>query len=128
VRRITVIDTTECRQLLGAHRFARIAVIRDRTPLVVPIQYCYDGLALLYRTAGRGLLDPGTDLMPVAVEIDGIDPLYHLGWNVTVQGVARRSPDDPPDARRLEPWLERDHPCTVMVVPHTISGRRIAGP
>ena len=83
---IEELSEDECLALLGAHSVGRLAVVRDKQPLIFPVNYVLEGRTVAFRT------DPGTKLTwatlgRVAFEIDSTDPLRLEGWSVLVQGI-----------------------------------------
>jgi nitroimidazol reductase NimA-like FMN-containing flavoprotein (pyridoxamine 5'-phosphate oxidase superfamily) len=127
--RLEVLDRRECLQLLGAHRFGRLAVVVEDQPLVFPVNYALDRDDVVFRT------DPGTKLHAaagrrVAFEIDGIDAHYHEGWSVLVVGVA----EEERDASRLRelaglpfgPWVSGPKAHWMRVRGEAVTGRRIS--
>jgi nitroimidazol reductase NimA-like FMN-containing flavoprotein (pyridoxamine 5'-phosphate oxidase superfamily) len=120
----------ECLELLGAHSVGRIAVVRERQPLIFPVNYVLEGRTVALRT------DPGTKLTlaklgRVAFEIDSTDPLSWEGWSVLVQGIGTEI-TDALDTRSerivsslLVPWAggAKDH--WVAIASPVFTGRRI---
>ena len=124
------LDEDECLELLASHSVGRIAVVRDGSPLIFPVNYVLDGRTVAFRT------DPGTKfdwavMGPVAFEVDWTDPMYHEGWSVMVQGVGRDitgaldAQSESVTSHALTPWAggAKDH--WVAIASPTISGRRI---
>jgi nitroimidazol reductase NimA-like FMN-containing flavoprotein (pyridoxamine 5'-phosphate oxidase superfamily) len=126
-----VVTHDDCIQLLTTEEIGRLAWIADGVPHIVPLNYAWDGEAIVVRS------DPGTKLdelqgAPVAFEVDRIDRVRRQGWSVVVQGMAREVPADdwPATALRpselyLEPWVPGGKSHWLRVVPHAITGRRI---
>ena len=100
----------------------------DGRPIVFPVNFTFDGSAVVLRT------DEGTKLEGarrglVAFECDDIDRTYHTGWSVLITGDAEEV-HDPEEIARLErlplgPWCEGPKPVWLRIRPHTITGRRI---
>lgn len=124
VRTLTGIGTSECRRLLAAASTGRVGMVHDGAPVVVPVQYVFDGRDVFYRTRRGGLLDPGPDHRDVAVEIDGTDTLYHLGWSVLLRGIAQRI-EQPAGVPVIRPWIRHPESCTIHVATRSLTGRRI---
>jgi nitroimidazol reductase NimA-like FMN-containing flavoprotein (pyridoxamine 5'-phosphate oxidase superfamily) len=87
-----VLDLERCRHLLRTHELGRLAIRRDDTVDIFPINYLVHDDELFFRSA------PGSKLMElaqnpgVAFEIDGRSG--RRLWSVVVHGVARRLNDD----------------------------------
>ena len=126
-----VLTHSECVAFLDQEEVGRIAWTAESRPTLVPVNYAWDGEAIVVRT------DPGTKLLAlheaeVAFEIDRIDRNRKEGWSVVVQGTAIETPLDqwPASARRpdelyLQPWAPGAKMHWVRVLPRVISGRRI---
>ncbi|MGH9919177.1 MAG: pyridoxamine 5'-phosphate oxidase family protein, partial [Nitrososphaerales archaeon] len=99
--------------------------------LIFPVNYILEDRTVAFRT------DPGTKLDAatmgrVAFEIDEVDPRYHSGWSVLVQGIGREVTDawdrwsEKVTERHLEPWAAGDKEHWVAIATPVFSGRRIA--
>lgn len=126
---LEVLSRAQCLELLATGAFGRIALTSEALPLVLPVNYHFDGRRIILRTNPGTKLDAATRHTVVAFEVDDIDPVYHCGWSVVVQGVAR-AVDDPAEVaslRRLPlaTWtpLPTDH--YVAISADILSGRRI---
>jgi hypothetical protein len=118
----------ECLQLARTCPLGRLAVVVGGRPLVFPVNFTFDGSAVVLRT------DEGTKLRGarsgwVAFECDGFDATYHTGWSVLISGEAEEV-HDPCEIARLEalplgPWCEGPKPVWLRIRPRVITGRRI---
>jgi nitroimidazol reductase NimA-like FMN-containing flavoprotein (pyridoxamine 5'-phosphate oxidase superfamily) len=120
----------ECLLLLRENSIGRIAVVNDDFPIVLPVTY------RLVETSGRIWIalrtKPGNVIerapMPVAFEIDGIDPVHHQGWSVLVRGMQHHVDPDAADFRARfdpEPWLLDDRDAWLVIEPFFITGRQL---
>lgn len=113
-----------CWAMLAAAEVARLAVVVDGAPEILPVNHAVDGRRVLLRTAA------GTKLFAalgrhVAVEVDGLD--RGQAWSVVAKGVAEEVLDDAGKAvadERLEPWLDSEKRHVVGIDVFAISGRR----
>src|SRR5262245_9892659 len=99
---LEVLSREDCLRLLGTARLGRVAASSGALPIILPVNFCFDGLQILIRT-GRGTqLDAATRNTVVAFEADEIEPAWNAGWSVTVTGFARRlsDPDEMAAAQR----------------------------
>jgi nitroimidazol reductase NimA-like FMN-containing flavoprotein (pyridoxamine 5'-phosphate oxidase superfamily) len=125
----------QCLELLGSHRFGRLAVVMSNgAPVIRPVNYVFDRAtqSVVFRT-GRGskfhaLLRATT----AAFEIDGLDEGARTGWSVIIEGVTAEI-TRPHDLGRLErlglqPWAPGSKPHWVRIRAWTVSGRRIVLP
>lgn len=120
----------ECLELLGSHSVGRIAVVRDGSPLIFPVNYVLDNRTVAFRT------DPGTKfdwavMGPVAFEIDSTEPMYHEGWSVLVKGIGRDitggldAQSESIIAHNLTPWAGGTKDHWVAIASPVFTGRRI---
>jgi uncharacterized protein len=127
--RLEVIPHSECLSLLAANEVGRLAMIWEDEPLILPVNYTWDGSGVLFRT------DPGTKLSaskdrPVAFEIDGLEPDTRRGWSVIVKGRGRAvGPHQMASTLGSEPevwpWVPTAKHYWIRIDAHEISGRRI---
>lgn len=132
--RVDILSQEECRQLLGTHRFGRIAVHGRDGLAIFPVNYVYADGHLAIRTEPGTKLD-GAAQNSVAFEIDDVDELMRTGWSVHVTGPAYEVTDSQDEESRLI----RDFPVDswageksrwLRIEPLTITGRivRRGGP
>jgi|RhiMethySRZTD1v2_1073278.scaffolds.fasta_scaffold00968_28 uncharacterized protein len=130
---LEVIPPDECRALLRAEEIGRLAIIDGGTPAVFPVNYVYDGEAVVFRTA------PGTKLSAgprasASFEIDEFDRRNRTGWSVVAVGrleeVTQFDAATLDRVRRLpvDPWAGGDRPHWMRLVPSRVTGRRIPAP
>lgn len=120
----------ECVELLRLESVGRVGFIFDGFPMVLPVNYRVveaggrTGLAL--RTRPGNVLEQAD--MPVAFEIDAIDPHAKQGWSVMVRGSLHHVDPEPADFRQRfdpEPWITVDRDAWLAIDPFEISGRRL---
>jgi uncharacterized protein len=120
----------ECFALLARQHVGRVALVDDRGPVVLPVNFVLDRRMVVFRT------DEGTKLAVacrgsrVAFEIDGADEAGPAGWSVLVRGEAIEVTDPVELARLrrlpLEPWAPGAKAHYVRILPAALTGRRIA--
>ena len=123
------LDLERCRRLLRTHELGRLAVRRDDTVDIFPINYLVFDDELYFRSA------PGSKLMDliesprVAFEIDGRSG--RRLWSVVVHGVARRLNDDDEIERSGIRSLQTAHDGEkfnyVAIRTEAVSGREFVG-
>ena len=129
-RALEELSDAECRQLLAGHHVGRLGVVIEGQPLVLPVNYVFDGARIAIRS------DPGTKLTAstlakVSFEIDGIDEESRGGWSVLVQGhafdVTEALDEISEMVRRLpvDPWASGDKAAWIRIEPRLITGRRL---
>jgi nitroimidazol reductase NimA-like FMN-containing flavoprotein (pyridoxamine 5'-phosphate oxidase superfamily) len=128
--RLEEMTLEECMDRLRSERVARISVIVNGFPLVLPVNYRLaehgGGAWVAIRSRRGGIIDEAPQ--PVAVEIDGIDSEAHQGWSVLVRGsLLHVDPEAADFADRFDPapWLSEDRDSWLIVEPFHISGRRL---
>jgi uncharacterized protein len=121
---------SECFQLLADEPVGRLALVDDRGPIVLPVNFILDKHTLLVRSAEGtklNVLGPGDK---VAFEVDRIDAASGTGWSVLVRGEAIEVTDPVELARLralpLHPWAPGPKHHFLRILPAVITGRRIA--
>lgn len=123
----------ECRDLLGTHSFGRLAFIADGGPVVVPVNYGFDGRSIVIRTAAGTKLEQAP-MTAAAFEIDGAAPDGSWGWSVLARGVAFDITDTLDEHSELlravpvHPWAPGDRPNWLSLAVTTLTGRRFGKP
>lgn len=115
----------ECWGLVRSRSIGRFAANRLRaSPLVVPVNYAVEAdLSLVFRSGAGTKLNAATKGL-VALQVDEIDPLYHVGWSVVVEGFARWLYEEQ-DGVDVVTWAPGDRPYVVRLTPSRVSRRRI---
>ena len=126
------IPNEECSLLLAAGKVGRVGVSQGALPVVLPVNYAVLDGDIVIRTGAGTKLDAALAGAVVAFEIDHVDPVYHQGWSVLVQGRAHEVVDleqlKRARALPLEPWAAGGGDRFVRIVSERVSGRRIALP
>lgn len=121
---------SECFELLAREHLGRVAVVDDRGPVVVPVNFVLDRHTVVFRTDEGTKLDAASRGSRVAFEIDGIDAVAHTGWSVLVRGEAVEviNPAELVRLRklRLTPWAPGAKARYVRILPAALTGRRIS--
>ena len=122
---LEALPVEECWELLRSRSIGRFAANRaDAAPLVVPVNYLVAAdLTIVFRSAAGTKVDVATQGI-VAIQIDEIDPLHHVGWSVMVEGLARRLHEDADDVV-VDTWAPGHKPYVIRVTPTRVTGRRI---
>lgn len=123
------LDREQCRRLLRTHELGRLALRRDETVDIFPINYLVFDDELYFRSAPGSKMIDLTDDPEVAFEIDGRSG--RRLWSVVVHGVARRlSAGDEIERSGIEA-LRAAHPSDkfnyVAITTESISGREFLG-
>jgi uncharacterized protein len=122
---------SECRALLNARHFGRVAFVEKAggAPVIMPLNYWMQAAAVVVRTDPRSKLGSALRDAPVSFEIDGIDQAQRTGWSVVVSGRAQEIVD-PRELEELHqaallPWAPGDRSQYVRITPELVTGRRI---
>jgi nitroimidazol reductase NimA-like FMN-containing flavoprotein (pyridoxamine 5'-phosphate oxidase superfamily) len=122
----------ECFELLAREQLGRVAVVDDRGPIVLPVNFVLDRHMVVFRTDEGTKLHAAIQGSRVAFEIDGTDAAAHTGWSVMVRGeaVEVRDPAELARLRRLplSPWAPGAKSRYVRILPAVLTGRRILPP
>ena len=128
---LEVVPYDECIGYLASETVGRLAWVSRSAPFVVPVNYAWDGEAVVIRSDTSAKL-PDLTQGGTAFEIDAIDREHHSGWSVLVVGVAHEV--DPqqwpasathPDALGLRPWPAGPKDRWIRLVPRAVTGRRL---
>ncbi len=133
-RRLTVLTRSECRRLLASRKVGRLAfVARAGVPLIVPVNYAFDGTSVLIRSGPGPKLQAAEREDMVSFEIDDFDEHTRCGWSVVVTGRAKRlqwahqgkRAGLPVGAAVPQPWAAGPRAHLMSIEPARLSGRRL---
>ncbi len=123
------LSKSECFRLLGRERLGRVAIVDDRGPVILPVNFVLDRHMVVFRTDEGTKLDVACRGSRVAFEVDGIDAAAHTGWSVLVRGEAIEVTDPAELARLrklpLDAWAPGVKAHYVRILPAALTGRRI---
>lgn len=120
----------ECEELLSSRSVGRLAyVARAGLPDIVPVNYRFDGEAIVIRSGPGPKLQAAERRELVAFEVDDVDERTHSGWSVVVHGVARQVAQEPvSDEDGPHPWAQGPRRHTIMIPADRVVGRRLVSP
>ncbi|MEX2292634.1 MAG: pyridoxamine 5'-phosphate oxidase family protein [Acidimicrobiales bacterium] len=126
---LVVLDRAECLRLLASVTLGRIGLTTGALPVVLPVNFWFDGSRILIHTGPGTMLAAATRDAVVAFEVDEMDAFWHTGWSVLATGVAHHI-TDAEELRRvvdlpIPRWAPRGGGHVVAITPELISGRRI---
>lgn len=130
VQDLELLSPEECGRLLAQRSVGRVGISVGALPVVLPVNYAMLDGDVVVRTGEGTKLDAALAGSVVAFEVDHVDPLYHEGWSVLVQGRAAVM-TDPVDVERarhlpLRPWAPGSRDRYIRIPAEILSGRRIA--
>src|SRR5437763_7712627 len=84
----TVLSPAECDALLRQQSVGRIGFVVDGWPVVLPMNYVFDGADVVLRTDARSKLASETRwTTAVALEVDAPVTVFKSGWSVLAHGL-----------------------------------------
>lgn len=115
---------------MAHEHLGRVAVVDDRGPDLVPVNFVLDRHMVVFRTDEGMKLDAASCGSRVAFEVDRTDGVDHTGWSVLVRGEAVEVIDPAELAHlrklRLTPWAPGPKTRYVRILPAALTGRRIS--
>lgn len=124
-----VIPLSQCVHHLEAKEVGRIAFIRGSRIHLYPINYAWDGEAIVFRCSPESPIADAIDV-EVVIEVDHIEERDQFGWSVIARGVPSYvDPNETPDLMRrlkslsLYPWAEGDKSTWIRMMPSPLTGR-----
>lgn len=128
---LEIITLSECVRHLQGAEIARVAYVVDGAVQMYPVNYAWDGEAMIFRCGPESHMARAAGREFVA-EIDGIDSRNHQGWSVIARGRADIvDPDKTPQlAQRLTtlalyPWANGTRDVWLRMIPAPLTGRRV---
>ena len=129
---LEVITLTECVRYLQSAEIARVAYVVDGSVQMYPVNYAWDGEAMIFRCEPDSHMARAAGREFVA-EIDGIDARGRKGWSVIARGHAtvvdpEKSPELAAQLKTLAlyPWANGDKEIWLRMIPAPLTGRRVA--
>ena len=117
---------SECAEVLRTQRIGRIAVTERALPVILPVNYMYDGHSIVFRTRADGLLAKNCRSTVVAFEVDDVDKAGEGGVSVLMVGVADiLDESERMRASGLRSAVASADDVFVRVSPGTVTGRRV---
>jgi uncharacterized protein len=126
---ITVLNRTECLELLAQVHLGRIGASIDALPVILPVHFTVDGESVVFRSTAGTKLDAATFGTVVAFQADWYESQGASGWSVMLQGVAATVAHAGPHLRAasalIRPWVQTDGGHRLVRVEATnLTGRR----
>ena len=129
---LEVLGLAECVQNLESHEIARVAFLADGTVHLYPVNYIWDGEAIVFRCESSSPMARAA-AREFVVEIDELDVRERQGWSVIARGIVNRvDPKEVPEmADRLKrlalyPWAGGAKDVWLRMIPAPLTGRRAA--
>lgn len=126
---LEVLAESECFALAETMPIGRVVYSDRALPVIVPVNFTLDGMAVIIRTQRRSRLATHAAGTVVAFEVDDIDPVTRSGWSVVLTGMFELIKDEFEvrrlDALRLRSWAPSAHDRYLRLRPELVTGRRI---
>lgn len=129
---ISVLDETECYELLSTTTVGRVAFVNRDGQQLLPLNFAFVDGTIYFRTNQEGVLgELAEGLDDVAFEVDHHGTTTRDAWNVTVRGATTSVHDAAGLAGRarlaaLRPWAPGQRDVVVALTPRSIDGRRVS--
>jgi len=125
---LEVLSRDECLRLLSGARTGRVGFHAGALPVVLPVAFAVDDLAIVVGVRPGSQLDDATRDAVVAFEADDVDPGVGTAWSVSVTGVTSDITDPTELARvrslGLDGWAGGATGRFKRISTDLISGRR----
>lgn len=126
---LELLGEAECLALAARRPIGRVAVSVGALPAVFPVNFCFVGRDVVFRTASGTKFAAAVRGTVVAFEVDDFDTVGHSGWSVMIVGEASEVAAS--ELADIEPlpvraWAHgvRDH--VVRIRSDVVTGRRIS--
>ncbi len=126
-----VIPLAQCVHRLETKEVGRIAFQRAHRVHLYPINYAWDGEAIVFRCAPASPIADSIGKDAV-IEIDHVDEREHFAWSVIARGIPELvDPEQSPELMRrlmslsLYPWAEGDKSVWIRMLPSPLTGRAV---
>ncbi len=125
-----VIPLAQCVHRLESKEIARVAFVHGARVHLYPVNYVWDGEAIVFRCEPTSPL-ADTDGSEIVIEVDHIDDREQFGWSVIARGVPEVvDPSTSPETMRrlrslaLYPWANGDKKdLWLRTIPAPLTGR-----
>lgn len=128
---LRVLDSDECRTLLGSARIGRVVFTEKALPAAHPVNFVVHENNIVIRTQPESRLARAAANAIMAFEVDDIDVDKHVGWNVTVVGPAEVVTEPAEVAELTElplrSWVPGHRDTFVRIRIDLLQGRRLLG-
>lgn len=121
------LDADECQRLLRSGVVGRVGWQSSDGPMVLPVNYAFEGGEIVFRTREDGRLAELAEQTPVAFEVDDFDADAENGWSVLVRGTAAHQGAE--ESNPLpSPWAPGPRNLVIAITATEFSGRAVSSP
>jgi uncharacterized protein len=128
---VTELTPDQCRNLLGAVRFGRLATVDSGRPVLLVLNHVVDGGNVYVRTredARLARLTDGGVVRHAVFEVDSAFPVGESGWSVMATGHLAREQDEGRAERvrsQLTAWAHGERDVVLRLEVHELTGRQV---
>jgi len=125
---LEVLRESECLALAARRPIGRVAVWVGAFPTVAPVNFCFVGPDVVFRTAAGTKFAAAVRGATVAFEVDDFDAIGHRGWSVVIVGEASEvgaSVLADLEPLPVRPWVRGVRNHVIRIRSEFVSGRRI---
>ncbi|MCW2797956.1 pyridoxamine 5'-phosphate oxidase family protein [Nocardioides sp.] len=118
----------ECWEQLSSCEVGRVAWCGSGGPTVLPVNFVAAEGKIVFRTSPYSASARECDDLPVAFQVDGIDPVTRSGWSVLARGTAHLLYDGaraPSVGAAVDVWAGGRRALHVVIEPRKLTGRRL---
>ncbi len=127
--KIIELDRAESLELLSAKKVGRIGFLAEEGPVILPMNYVFDGHHIIVRTVAFGVLARSATDQKVAFEVDDVDDFLEAGWSVLITGACTLLSDEQLEqlksAESPVPWAEGPRTQFFGIACDQVNGRRL---
>ncbi len=128
---MTELTPDQCRNLLGAVQFGRLATVDSGRPVLLVLNHVVVGGDVYVRTrddARLARLTEGGIVRHAVFEVDSAFPVGESGWSVMAAGHLKREHDEGRAARvrsQLTAWAHGERDLVLRLEVHELTGRQV---
>ena len=125
------LTSDQCRNLLGAVQFGRLATVESGRPLLLVLNHTVAGGNVYVRTHEDSRLARLTRegvVLHAIFEVDSSFPVGQSGWSVMAEGYLAREPDEARAAKvrgELTAWAHGDRDVVLRLEVQELTGRQV---
>jgi nitroimidazol reductase NimA-like FMN-containing flavoprotein (pyridoxamine 5'-phosphate oxidase superfamily) len=128
---MTELTADQCRNLLGAVQFGRLATVDRGRPLMLVLNHAVIDGNVYVRTredARLALLTGGGVVLHAVFEVDSSFPVGQSGWSVMATGHLAREQDEARAGQvrsKLTAWAHGERDAVLRLEVHELTGRQV---
>jgi nitroimidazol reductase NimA-like FMN-containing flavoprotein (pyridoxamine 5'-phosphate oxidase superfamily) len=124
-----VLNRRDCDLLLRRTSVGRVGFVDDGWPMILPVNYAFDGDDIVFRTAAGRKHTVLRREAPVSLEIDSVESVHRAGWSVLAFGYASEVVDQEAlthlKALGVRAWAAGSREFWIRIRLTQVTGRRL---